>query len=168
MIRRPPRSTLFPYTTLFRSGNGCGLRAGGVRHDRMRQLSLGDHKGRSMSKVIMTVDDSASVRQMVGFTLREAGYEVLEAVDGKDALGKLGGGAVQMVITDLNMPNLDGIGLIKALRSDPGYKFVPIIMLTTESQAEKKQEGKSAGATGWIVKPFNPEQLLAVVRKVLG
>jgi len=121
-----------------------------------------------MSKIIMTVDDSASVRQMVGFTLKEAGYEVVEAVDGKDALSKLGGKTVHMVITDLNMPNLDGIGLIGALRSDPAYKFIPIVMLTTESQAEKKQEGKSAGATGWIVKPFNPEQLLAVVRKVLG
>ncbi len=121
-----------------------------------------------MSKIIMTVDDSASVRQMVAFTLREAGYQVLEAVDGKDALSKLDGAGAQMVITDLNMPNLDGIGLIKSLRANAAYKFIPIIMLTTESQAEKKQEGKSAGATGWIVKPFNPEQLLAVVRKVLG
>ncbi len=121
-----------------------------------------------MSKLIMTVDDSASVRQMVGFTLREAGYEVVEAADGRDALAKLGARAVQMVITDLNMPNLDGIGVIKALRDDPSHRFVPIIMLTTESQAEKKQEGKAAGATGWIVKPFKPEQLLAVVRKVLG
>jgi two-component system chemotaxis response regulator CheY len=129
---------------------------------------LADDKERGMSKIIMTVDDSASVRQMVGFTLREAGYQVLEAVDGKDALSKLEGAAAHMVITDLNMPNLDGIGLIRALRSNPAYKFFPIIMLTTESQAEKKQEGKSAGATGWIVKPFNPEQLLAVVRKVLG
>ncbi len=121
-----------------------------------------------MSKIIMTVDDSASVRQMVAFTLREAGYQVLEAADGRDALSKLDGAAIQMVITDLNMPNLDGIGLIRSLRANAAYKFVPIVMLTTESQAEKKQEGKSAGATGWIVKPFNPEQLLAVVRKVLG
>ena len=121
-----------------------------------------------MSKIIMTVDDSASVRQMVSFTLREAGYQVLEATDGKDALAKLRGPQAHMVITDLNMPNLDGIGLIRSLRANPAYKFVPIVMLTTESQAEKKQEGKAAGATGWIVKPFNPEQLLAVVRKVLG
>lgn len=121
-----------------------------------------------MSKIIMTVDDSASVRQMVSFTLKEAGYEVVEAADGKDALSKLGGKTVHMVLTDLNMPNMDGIGLIRALRSDPAYKFVPIVMLTTESQAEKKQEGKAAGATGWIVKPFNPEQLLTVVKKVLG
>lgn len=121
-----------------------------------------------MSKVIMTVDDSASVRQMVSFTLRDAGYEVIEAVDGKDALSKRGGRPVNMVITDLNMPNLDGIGLIRALRSEPACRFIPIVMLTTESQAEKKQEGKAAGATGWIVKPFKPEQLLAIVRKVLG
>ncbi len=121
-----------------------------------------------MSKVIMTVDDSASVRQMVSFTLKGAGYEVLEAVDGKDALSKLGGSGLHMVLTDLNMPNMDGIELIKTLRSDPAYKFIPIVMLTTESQAEKKQEGKTVGATGWIVKPFNPEQLLAVLKKVLG
>ncbi|MHC1744219.1 MAG: response regulator [Syntrophobacteraceae bacterium] len=121
-----------------------------------------------MSKLIMTVDDSTSVRQMVGFTLREAGYEVVEAVDGKDALTKLNGSSVHMVLTDLNMPNMDGIQLIRSLRATPACKFIPIVMLTTESQAEKKQEGKAAGATGWIVKPFKPEQLLAVVKKVLG
>jgi two-component system chemotaxis response regulator CheY len=119
-----------------------------------------------MTKTIMTVDDSASVRQMVGFTLKKEGYSVIEASDGKDALGKLRG-AVNMVITDLNMPNMDGIELIKNIRSQAAYKFIPIVMLTTESQATKKQEGKSAGATGWIVKPFTPEQLLAVVKKVL-
>jgi two-component system chemotaxis response regulator CheY len=121
-----------------------------------------------MSKVIMTVDDSASVRQMVSFTLRDAGYEVIEAVDGKDALSKVDAQALNMVITDLNMPNLDGISLIRALRALPSCKFIPIVMLTTESQAERKQEGKAAGATGWIVKPFKPEQLIAVVKKVLG
>ncbi len=121
-----------------------------------------------MGKKIITVDDSTSVRQMVSFTLKDAGYEVLEAVDGKDALSKLSGGSVHMVITDLNMPNLDGIGLIRELRANPNYKFTPIVMLTTESQDSKKQEGKAAGATGWIVKPFKPEQLLAVVKKVLG
>ncbi len=121
-----------------------------------------------MSKTIMTVDDSASVRQMVSFTLKGAGYEVVEAVDGKDALTKLNSAQVQMIITDLNMPNLDGIGLMKEVRANPSYKFVPIIMLTTESQDAKKQEGKAAGATGWIVKPFKPDQLLAVVKKVLG
>lgn len=125
-------------------------------------------EGKDMSKVIMTVDDSASIRQMVSFTLRDAGYEVIEAVDGKDALAKVDNQALNMVITDLNMPNLDGIGLIRALRVLPSCKFVPIVMLTTESQAEKKQEGKAVGATGWIVKPFKPEQLIAVVKKVLG
>lgn len=121
-----------------------------------------------MSKTIITVDDSASVRQMVSFTLQEAGYNVIEACDGKDALSKLNGATLNMVITDLNMPNMDGIELIKSLRSNPAHKFVPIIMLTTESQNEKKLEGKNAGATGWIVKPFKPEQLIAVVKKVLG
>ncbi|MBF0337382.1 MAG: response regulator [Candidatus Magnetobacterium sp. LHC-1] len=121
-----------------------------------------------MGKTIMTVDDSASIRQMVSFTLKGAGYTVVEAVDGKDALVKLGTNTVQMIITDLNMPNLDGIGLIRAVRANPAFKFIPIVMLTTESQDTRKQEGKSAGATGWIVKPFKPEQLLAVIKKVLG
>ena len=121
-----------------------------------------------MSKVIMTVDDSTSVRQMVGFTLKKAGYEVLEAVDGKDAVNKLKDASPHMMITDLNMPNMDGIELIRHVRSKPEYKFMPIIMLTTESKNTKKQEGKAAGATGWIVKPFKPDQLLGVVKKVLG
>ena len=119
-----------------------------------------------MPKKIMTVDDSASVRQMVAMTLRNAGYDVVEASDGKDALSKLSG-PVDMIITDLNMPNMDGITLIKSVRAQSQYKFIPIVMLTTESQAEKKQVGKNAGATGWIVKPFKPDQLLAVVQKVL-
>ncbi|HEX2982059.1 MAG TPA: response regulator [Ignavibacteriales bacterium] len=121
-----------------------------------------------MSKTIITVDDSASIRQMVNFTLQEAGYTVIEAGDGKDALEKVNGSAVDLVITDLNMPNMDGIELIKSLRSSQNYKFVPIIMLTTESQETKKKEGKDAGATGWIVKPFKPDQLLSVIKKVLG
>lgn len=122
-----------------------------------------------MGKMIMAVDDSASVRQLVSFTLHEAGYEVIEAVDGKDAMVKLGEGPpVKMLLTDLNMPNVDGIELIKNVRADSRYKFIPIFMLTTESQDTKKQEGKQAGATGWIVKPFKREQLLAVVKKVLG
>ena len=121
-----------------------------------------------MSETIMTVDDSASIRQMVSFNLKQAGYAVVEAVDGQDALDKLQTATVQMIITDLNMPNLDGIGLIRAVRANPSHRFVPIVMLTTESQAEKKLEGKDAGATGWIVKPFKPDQLLAVIRKVLG
>jgi len=121
-----------------------------------------------MGKTIMTVDDSTSVRQMVSFTLKGAGYEVIEAIDGKDALSKLEKNPVNMVITDLNMPNLDGIGLIKQIRANAAYRFLPIIMLTTESQESKKQEGKQAGATGWIIKPFKPEQLIAVVKRVLG
>lgn len=121
-----------------------------------------------MAKLIMTADDSASVRQMVSFTLKQHGYDVIEAVDGKDALQKLQGQKVDMLITDLNMPNLDGIGLIRGARALPACKFIPIVMLTTESQDSKKQEGKAAGATGWIVKPFQPDQLIAVVKKVLG
>ncbi len=121
-----------------------------------------------MSKTIMTVDDSASIRQMVSFTLKSAGYIVIEAVDGRDALNKIENSKVDLILADLNMPNMDGITLIKNVRSNPAYKFVPIVMLTTESQADKKQEGRSAGATGWIVKPFKPEQLVAVVKKVLG
>ena len=120
-----------------------------------------------MAKTILTVDDSASVRQMVKFTLSEAGYRVIEAVDGKEAVVKLAS-PVQLVITDLNMPALDGIGLIRWVRANPACKGVPILMLTTESQEARKQEGRAAGATGWIVKPFTPQQLLAVVRKVLG
>ena len=120
-----------------------------------------------MSNVIMTADDSASIRQMVSFTLKDAGYEIIEAVDGKDALSKLDGRTVHMLITDLNMPNMDGIELIRHVRARSEFKFIPIIMLTTESQAGKKQEGKAAGATGWIVKPFKPGQLIAVVKKVL-
>jgi two-component system chemotaxis response regulator CheY len=120
-----------------------------------------------MAKVILTVDDSSSVRQLVRFTLSGAGYQVIEAVDGQDALAKLTA-PVHLIVTDLNMPNLDGLGLIRGVRANPAYRGVPILMLTTESQAEKKQQGKAAGATGWIVKPFSPEQLLAVIKKVLG
>ena len=119
-----------------------------------------------MSARILVVDDSASMRQMVAFTLKKEGYDVVEASDGKDALSKLSG-TVDMVITDLNMPNMDGIEFIRNVRAKAQYKFVPIVMLTTESQASKKEEGKSAGATGWIVKPFKPDQLLAVAKKLL-
>ncbi len=122
-----------------------------------------------MSRQILIVDDSASIRQMVSFTLKGAGYDVIEAVDGKDALEKLSEApGVCMIVTDLSMPNLDGIGLIRAVRGGNSHKFIPIVMLTTESLETKKQEGKAAGATGWIVKPFRPEQLVAVVKKVLG
>ena len=121
-----------------------------------------------MPKVIMTADDSASVRQMVAFTLKQSGFEVIEGVDGQDALKKLATKKVDMLLTDLNMPPIDGIGLIKSVRAGGMNKFIPIVMLTTESQDGKKAEGKTAGATGWIVKPFKPEQLIAVVKKVLG
>lgn len=117
---------------------------------------------------IMAVDDSASMLQMVSFTLKGAGYEVVEAADGQAALDLAKTRSVNLVITDVNMPRMDGITLIKELRALPTYKFTPLLMLTTESSPEKKQEGKAAGATGWIVKPFNPEQLLATVKKVLG
>ncbi len=120
-----------------------------------------------MSKAIMTVDDSISVRQVVSFALKDAGYDTLEAVDGRDALAKLTA-AVNLVITDLNMPNMDGLELIQRIRTGTTNRYVPIIVLTTESQPAKKQEAKAAGATGWIVKPFRPEQLLAVVQRVLG
>jgi two-component system, chemotaxis family, chemotaxis protein CheY len=120
-----------------------------------------------MGKAILTVDDSATVRQMVAFTLKGAGHSVIEATDGRDALSKLGS-PLAMVITDLNMPSLDGIGLIKELRNDPRTKYLPIVVLTTESETTKKQEARAAGATAWIVKPFRPEQLLAVVQKVIG
>lgn len=115
----------------------------------------------------MTVDDSMSVRQMVRFTLQRAGYTVLEAGDGREAVAKLCDARADLVITDLNMPNMDGIELIRQLRCDPNYRFVPIVMLTTESEPTKKQAGREAGATGWITKPFTPEQLVAVVAKVL-
>ncbi|MGA3105590.1 MAG: response regulator [Terriglobales bacterium] len=118
-------------------------------------------------KRILTVDDSASVRQMVSFTLRKAGYEVVEAVDGKDGLGKAGSEKFDLIITDLNMPNMDGIQMITAVRKLPGAAFVPILMLTTESQAGKKDEGRKAGATGWIVKPFDANQLVAVAQKLV-
>lgn len=116
---------------------------------------------------ILAVDDSASMRQMVSFTLKGAGHDVVEASDGVEALGIAKKGAVDLVISDVNMPNMDGISLITELRKLAPYKFVPILMLTTESSMDKKSQGKAAGATGWIVKPFNPDQLLATIKKVL-
>lgn len=121
-----------------------------------------------MSKRILTVEDSTSLREMISFTLNGAGYEVAEAEDGQAALDRLKGFRADLVITDLNMPNMNGIELTRTLRADPAYRFVPIIFLTTESQLQKKQAAKEVGATGWIVKPFKPDQLLQVVRKVLG
>lgn len=120
-----------------------------------------------MAKTALVVDDSVSLRQMVAFTMREAGFTVLEGGNGEEALKQVEGKQVSVVITDLNMPVMDGLTLIRTLRSRPAFKFTPILMLTTESQEAKKQEGKAAGATGWIVKPFNPEQLLKVIAKVV-
>lgn len=121
-----------------------------------------------MSKTIMTVDDAATMRKMIAFTLKGAGHEVIEAGDGAEALGILKGRSVDLVITDVNMPNMDGITLTRQLRALPPFAKTPIVLLTTESDPAKKTEGKAAGATGWIVKPFQQDQLLAVVSKVLG
>lgn len=121
-----------------------------------------------MAKRALAVDDSKTMRDMVSFTLKNAGFEVIEAEDGKDALSKLGTSTIDVVITDLNMPNMNGFELIRNLRANTNYKFTPILMLTTEGDDTKKQEGKNAGATGWIVKPFNPEKLIQVVTKVCG
>jgi two-component system chemotaxis response regulator CheY len=120
-----------------------------------------------MGKTIMVVDDSAAVRQVVGIALRGAGYDVLEGVDGRDALGKLTGQKVHLIISDVNMPNMDGITFVKEVKKLPAYKFTPIIMLTTESKAELKQEGQAAGARAWVVKPFQPDQMLAAVSKLI-
>jgi len=117
---------------------------------------------------ILAVDDSASMRQMVSFTLKGAGHDVTEAKDGVEALALAQNNQVDLVLTDINMPNMDGVTLIKELRNLPNYKFTPMLTLTTESGTDKKMEGKQAGATGWIVKPFSPDQLLATINKVLG
>jgi len=119
-------------------------------------------------KKILAVDDSVSIRKSISFVLGQEGYEIIEAVDGQDGLGKAKKEKFALVITDINMPNMDGIELIKQLRQTEGYRFVPIIALTTESQESKMTEGKSAGATGWIVKPFTSEKLIAVVRKIIN
>lgn len=121
-----------------------------------------------MAKTILAVDDSASMRQMVKLTLGTAGYQIVEAVDGREALAKAKSGSFNMVLTDLNMPNMDGLTLIRELRTLSTYRGVPIVFLTTESDAGKKAEAKAAGATAWIVKPFQQDQLLGVVRKILG
>ena len=120
-----------------------------------------------MARMIMTVDDSTSMRQMVKATLLSAGYDVVEAADGQEALDYARENPVDLVITDVNMPRMDGITLVSELRSLPTYRLTPVLLLTTESSMEKKMEGKKAGATGWIVKPFNPAQLLATLARVL-
>ncbi|MCX7200435.1 MAG: response regulator [Proteobacteria bacterium] len=120
-----------------------------------------------MAKTIMVVDDSASMRQVVGIALRAAGYEVLEGCDGKDALARLDGRKVHLIISDVNMPNMDGIAFLKEVKKHPGYRFTPVIMLTTESQASKMDEGRAAGAKAWMVKPFQPAQILDAVSKLV-
>ncbi len=121
-----------------------------------------------MAKSILTVDDSSSIRQMVGFSLSGAGYEVIEAEDGQEGLDKARQMTVDLVLTDQNMPNMDGLTLIKNLRMLPTYQNVPILMLTTESSDAMKSQGRAAGATGWLVKPFDPQKLLEVVKKCIG
>ena len=120
-----------------------------------------------MAKTILAVDDSASIRQMVSFTLKSAGYEVVEAVDGMDGLEKAKSRSVNLVLTDQNMPRMDGLTLIKNLRATPQYKATPILMLTTESSDAMKAQGRAAGATGWLVKPFDPVRLIEVIQKVI-
>ena len=116
---------------------------------------------------VLAVDDSVSIRQMVNHTLQDAGYEVVTANDGRDALSKLNTCNFDVIISDINMPNMGGLELVKELRAKPQYKFTPILILTTETSAEKKMEGKQAGATGWLVKPFNPETLLKTIKRVM-
>ena len=120
-----------------------------------------------MAKTILVVDDSASFRQVVALTLKGAGYDVVEAGDGKDALTKLDGRKIHLIISDVNMPNLDGIAFLKQVKLHPNYKFTPVVMLTTEGQDAKKNEGREAGAKAWIVKPFMPPQVLDAVAKLV-
>ena len=121
-----------------------------------------------MAKTILAVDDSGSLRQMVAFSLTAAGYQVVQAVDGQDGLNKARDQVVDLVLTDQNMPNMDGLTLIKSLRDMSSYQKVPILMLTTESSDEMKAKGRAAGANGWLVKPFDPKRLIDVVQKVIG
>jgi two-component system, chemotaxis family, chemotaxis protein CheY len=120
-----------------------------------------------MAKTILIVDDSASLRQVVRIALSGAGYEVIEASDGKDALSKLGGQKIHLIISDVNMPNMDGITLVKEVKKNPQYRFTPIIMLTTEGSDDKKREGQAAGAKAWVIKPFQPQQMLEAVSKLV-
>jgi two-component system chemotaxis response regulator CheY len=120
-----------------------------------------------VSKTILVVDDSASVRQVVGLTLRGAGYDVVEGIDGRDALTKLDGRKIHLIVSDVNMPNMDGLTFVREVRKLPAYRFTPIMMLTTESDESKKREGQAAGAKAWVVKPFQPPQMLAAVSKLV-
>ncbi|MBI5235745.1 MAG: response regulator [Deltaproteobacteria bacterium] len=120
-----------------------------------------------MPKTVMIVDDSASIRQVVNIVLKSGGYDVVEACDGVDAINKLGARKVNLVVCDVNMPNMDGLTFLKAIKATHLHKFTPVIMLTTESQESKKQEGRLAGAKAWVVKPFKPEQMLEAVSKLM-
>jgi two-component system chemotaxis response regulator CheY len=120
-----------------------------------------------MAKTIMIVDDSASLRQVVSIALKGAGYDTLEASDGKDALSKLTGQKIHLIISDVNMPNMDGLTFVRQAKQLPAYKFTPVIMLTTEAGETKKQEGQAAGAKAWVIKPFQPAQMLAAVSKLV-
>ncbi|MEI7969553.1 MAG: response regulator [Betaproteobacteria bacterium] len=120
-----------------------------------------------MAKTIMVVDDSASLRQVVAIALKGAGYDVIEGSDGRDALAKLDGRKVHLIVSDVNMPNMDGIELVKAVKANPGYRFTPVIMLTTENQQARMMEGKAAGAKAWIVKPFRPPELIDAVSRLV-
>ncbi|QWT45875.1 response regulator [Azospira inquinata] len=120
-----------------------------------------------MAKTILIVDDSTSLRQVVKIALSGAGYDVIEACDGVDALSKLDGRKVHLVVSDVNMPRMDGITFVRQLKQKPGYQFTPVIMLTTESEAEKMKQGQAAGAKAWVVKPFQPAQMLAAVGKLV-
>jgi two-component system chemotaxis response regulator CheY len=119
-----------------------------------------------VSKVVLIVDDSVTIRMLVSKVLQAAGFEVLQAANGREGLDRLNGRAVTLVITDLNMPVMDGIEFIRALREDPNHKFTPVVFLTTESEASKKEEARAAGATGWIVKPFHPDKVMSVVHRL--
>ena len=121
-----------------------------------------------MSKTVLVVDDSTSLRQVVGMTLKSQGFEVIEGCDGKDSLTKLDGRKVHLIVSDLNMPNMDGLSFVREVKKMPDYKFVPIIMLTTETDDTLKAQGQAAGLKAWMVKPFKPEQMLAAVNKLVA
>lgn len=144
-------------------------RFGGILIDiEVPSIKVLQTKEEKMAKTILAVDDSASIRQMVSFTLKSAGYEVVEAVDGQDGLDKAKSRSINLVLTDQNMARMDGLTLIRNLRALPQYASTPILMLTTESSDAMKSQGRAAGATGWLVKPFDPQKLIEVVRKVIG
>ncbi len=120
-----------------------------------------------MAKTIMIVDDSATLRQVVSIALKGAGYDVIEGCDGKDALNKLTGQKVHLIVSDVNMPNMDGITFVQEVKKLPAYKFTPVIMLTTEAGEDKKAAGQAAGAKAWVIKPFKPDQMLTAVSKLI-